>query len=60
MNFSLATSKEIVPDDIRATFKALVQEEIATCDPVRGVSHLYSNKPEQLKFNFTLSKQVST
>lgn len=60
MNFSLATSKEIVPDELRATFKALVQEEIATCDPVRGVSRLYSNKPEQLKFNFILSKQVST
>jgi hypothetical protein len=56
MNFSLTSSKKFIPDDIRAAFKDIVQKEIAAQDPAQGVKLL--KEPDQLEFNFTMSKKV--
>ena len=59
MNFSIVSTKELIPDDLRTTFAGLVREEISAREPAQGVKLLYSAEPEQLKFNFSYSKKTS-
>lgn len=56
MNFSLTTSTLLVPDDLRAEYKRLIEDEVAASDPAKGAKLMKEDMPEQLEFSFSKAK----
>ena len=48
--------QQFAPEELRTAFADLVQEVIDSRDPAEGAELLYDDEPEQLSFNFSISK----
>jgi hypothetical protein len=57
MNFSIITTKSILPDEVRTTFNEFLQKEVAAMGPDQQLEALFNREPEQLSFQFDILKK---
>ena len=60
MTFTLHTSKEFLPEELRTEFARMLKDEIDARAPDSGARLLYRDEPEQLSFNFTRSPKTGS